>query len=277
VTTLTVDRTESARLRATLGEYLVAEVDDGARLVCRMQGSCRDSVGNHALVAGQGSYVGTRYALSDDGRPLRVLIVPKQVGGSLDQDGGRGHEHVTVDGRAAQVDTAKSGARPHPRTNHMIGTALALKILLGMPADAPEAFVLDGETVHVFDCMAMANSTLCSMVGTDASGQGSNVMFRNCMRHLARTIEILRPNVIVAQGWSAGSWSPSKAVATGLGISMSPKNSMTTVETSHGPVALVAAVHPSRNWFTTTMPGWRELEPILHRARMAALPSGTWP
>lgn len=233
--------------------------------------SCRSSVGSHTLVEGQGSHVGSHYAVKDAGRPLRILIVPKQVGGSLEHDRGRGHEHITVEGRAAQVDTAKSGGRPHPRTDHMIGTALALKALLGIPADGSETFVIDRGPIHVFDCMAMANSSLCSKVGTDASGQGSNVMIRNCTTHLARTVQILRPNAIVTQGYSKVGWSPSKAAAEILGIPLPEKYSVTTVDTQNEPVAFVAAAHPSRNWFTTTAPAWRELEPLLHQARRVAL------
>ncbi len=228
---------------------------------------------DRTLVEGQASYVGTRYALADSGRPLRILVVPKQVGGSLAQDRGRGYEHITVEGRAIQVETAKAGQRPHPRTDHMIGTALALKVLLGLPVNKAETFLLEGEMTHVFDCMALANATLCSMVGSDASGQGSNTMIQNCTEHLARTVAILRPNVLLAEGYNKTGWSPSKAAAQVLRVPLPPKNSLTTVDAPHGQVAFISAVHPSRNWFTPTMPSWIELEPLLGKARGIALGS----
>ena len=269
---LLADRNASAHLRAQLSSYLSEVVDDGERLLCTSQFSCRSSVGAaRVMIEGQGSYVGACYGLTDGGKPLRILVIPKQVGGSLDQSGDRGHEHVTLDRRGAQVASASFGPRPHPRTDHMIGTALALKVLLGFPAAGPETVSINGDQLHVFDCFAMANATLCSRVGDDASGQGSARMFESCLSHLRQTIAILEPNVVVAQGWSKTGWSPSRSAATILGVPLPQKNSLTVTNSAHGPVAFIAAVHPSRNWFTTTMPSWRELEPVLTDARVAVL------
>jgi hypothetical protein len=269
---LIVDRVASAQLRTDLSGYLSGAVDDGQQLLCASQTACRASVGpGRTMVEGQATHVGSCYSLADDGRPLRILVVPKQVGGSLEHDKGRGEEHVTVEQRGAQVDTAKSGRRPHPRTNHMIGTGLALKVLLGLPVDGPETLSLGGHPTHVFDCFAMANSTLCSRVGGDAAGQGSTRMFENCLAHLRRSIEILKPNVIVAQGWGKTGWSPSRAVAAVLRVPLPPKNAFVKGDANYGMVAFAACVHPSRLWFTTNMPAWRELEPVFRAARAAAL------
>lgn len=269
---LVVDRVGSAKFRAELSDYLSGAVDSGVRLLCRSQSACRKSVGQgQVLVEGQASHVGPCYSLEDGGRPLRILVVPKQVGGSLDHDRGRGDEHITVGERALQVETAKFGRRPHPRTDHMIGTGLALKALLGLPINGPEIFSLDGGQSHVFDCFAMANSTLCSRVGADASGQGSTQMFKNCLIHLKRTLEILEPNVVVAQGWAKTGWSPSRAVAAVLDVPLPPRNSLATVNVGRRRVAFVAAVHPSRNWFTTKMDAWQDLHPTFQHARVAAL------
>jgi hypothetical protein len=270
---LVVDRGKSARLRAELSGYLSDAVDDGERLRCKWADEeCRPSVGRgRTLVEGQLSHVGSCFSLEDDGRPLRILIVPKQVGGSLDHQRGRGSEHVTVEGRARQVDTAKSGDRPHPRTPHMDGTALALKVLLGLPVDGKETIAFDGERAHVFDCFAMANATLCSRVGTDASGQGSSTMFEQCLHHLRRTIGVLMPNVVVAQGWNKTGWCPSRAVAEALDVPTPPKNSCVSVTANYGLVALVAAVHPARNWVTPSMTSWGKIEAALREARAIAL------
>jgi hypothetical protein len=272
---LAVDRVSSAQLRSELSGYLSAAVDDGEELLCASRTVCRASVGpGRIMVEGQATHVGSCYSLADDGRPLRILVVPKQVGGSLEHDKGRGEEHVTVEQRGAQVQTAKSGRRPHPRTNHMIGTGLALKVLLGLSVDGPETISLDGQQAHVFDCFAMANATLCSRVGADASGQGSSCMFEGCVTHLRRTIEILKPNVIVAQGWDKTGWSPSRAVAAVLRVPLPTKNTFVRADATRGTVAFVAGVHPSRHWFTTNMTAWKELEPAFRHARASALATG---
>jgi hypothetical protein len=268
---LVVDREESARVRARLSEYLANAVDDGERLRCKWADGdtgCRESVGfGRTLVEGQLSHVGSCYSLQDNGRPIRILVVPNQVGGSLDHDKGRGTEHVTVDGRAAQVDSAKSGDRPHPRTPHMDGTALAIKVLLGIGDGGEETLSLGGELAHVFDCYSMANATLCSRVDVDSSGQGSDTMFKHCLEHLRRTFDILAPNVVIAQGWRATGWSPSRAVAEALDVPKPAKNSCSSVATGRGRVALVAVVHPARYWMTSTMPSWRQVRGALQQAR----------
>jgi hypothetical protein len=96
-------------------------------------------------------------------------------------------------------------------------------------------------------------------------------MFENCLVHLRRTIEMLEPNIIVAQGWSEGGWSPSRMVAAALGIAKPAKNSCTAVSAAHGPVGVVSAVHPARNWVTPNMPAWRDVEAALREARSIAL------
>ncbi len=153
----------------------------------------------------------------------------------------------------------------------MDGTALALKVLLGLPVDGEETIAFDGERSHVFDCFAMANATLCSRVGTDASGQGSSTMFEQCLHHLRRTIGVLMPNVVVAQGWDETGWSPSRSAAEALGVPKPPKNSCVSVTANYGRVALVAAVHPARNWFTPNMTLWGKIEAALREARVIVL------
>ncbi len=269
---LEADLLESSSLRSKMSAYFQQNVDDGSSLVCASGTACRDSVGaDRVLVEGQGIHVGVRYALRDNRRALRILVVPKQVGGSLAHGKGRGTAHVTVDGRSAQVESAKFGPAPHPRTGHMSGTALALKTLLGLAAGGPEMVKVGDESVHVFDCFAMANATLCSKVGSDASGQGSSIMFANCTVHLARTIQILSPNVVIAQGWDKRGSSPSRAVSEVFGMPLQDKNSVVTFEGSHGRVAFVSAVHPSRNWSAASMAVWRDLEPVFAEARAIAL------
>ncbi|MFC5142941.1 hypothetical protein ACFPK1_32290 [Actinomycetospora rhizophila] len=182
---------------------------------------------------GQLSHVGSHYE-ADDQQGLRILVVGKQTG--------RGHEHVTMDSRSAQVASAKpETARPFPRTPHMEGTAAAIKVLLGSDPDADD--ILGG--VHVFDRSALVNATLCSHIpGASAKGQGTPTMYQRCATHLRRTIDILEPTVVIAQGWSSGGWSPSRVVAEALGLPATPaRNSDTLIKRPHRPLGFVALVH----------------------------------
>lgn len=263
--------TEGPRLRDELDVYTHEHVDDRTTLVCRSAASCRGSVGRATLVEGQASFVGSHYGLTQAGRELRILVVPQQVGGALAHGRDRGDEHVTVGERAAQVETSKYGQRPYPRTAHMVGTEHALQVLLGMAADGDPEIDVTGGRVHVFEAMAMANATLCSRVLSDAAGQGSATMIKNCERHLKRTAELLRPNVILAQGYGKSGPSPSRAVASMLGLGLPQKTSLTIAPAAWGEVAFVAATHPSRNWAAHTSAKWRELEPVLRATRAHVL------
>jgi hypothetical protein len=273
----------TATRRKRLERYLVGNVDDGQQLVCTSADWCRRSMRDRELlVEGQLSHVGRTYDLLDLGRPLRIAIVSKQVGGSLDHGGNRGYQHVSVAERSRQVDTAKYGARPHPRTNHMVGTELALKVLLGLDPRADPVVELAGsDPAHVFDCMALLNATLCSRVGSDSSGQGSTTMFSQCRAHLAHSFEILEPNVVVAEGWTAGARGPDASVAGTVAQILGVRSdlghaALATVMAPWGPVAFVCAYHPARHWFTTSRGYWQQLEPVLEHARAHALSWGGW-
>lgn len=153
----------------------------------------------------------------------------------------------------------------------MDGTALALRVLLGLPVEGMDTFRLGRREAHVFDCFAMANCTLCSRVGQDASGEGTATMYRHCEAHLRRTIEILAPTVIIAQGWKRSGISPSSVVAGILGIRKPEQGTCAVVDTLAGHVALVAVRHPSRNWATPNYAGWSEVEAALLQARTATI------
>lgn len=58
----------------------------------------------------------------------------------------------------------------------MAGTLLALQVLLTGSPGGPPTVAVDGAARHVFDCFAMANATLCSLVGPDVSGQGKALL-----------------------------------------------------------------------------------------------------
>lgn len=276
---LITDEAVTEDRREALRTYLSSAVDDGRQLVCTSAPRCRASMRKgESLVEGQLSHIGSSFDLADDGRPLRVVVVSKQVGGSLSDGGGRGHEHVTIDERRLQVDSAKQGRQPFPRTRHMMGTELALKVLLGLEvSDAPFVTLQGGRTAHVFDCMALVNSTLCSRSGGDASGQGSEVMFELCRPHLAETMRILEPTIVVAQGWTRKSaegheQSVASTVASALGGRIAASHpSVSLAVCEWGTTAVVTAYHPARKWFTASAPYWRQLEPVLRQARSLSL------
>ncbi len=96
-------------------------------------------------------------------------------------------------------------------------------------------------------------------------------MIEKCSRHLCQTLKLLEPNIVLTQGWTQSGSSPTTAVTTALGVAKPAKNTLTEVRTPWGPVALVAANHPSRNWAAHTSAKWRDLEPVLASARQLVL------
>jgi hypothetical protein len=221
-------------------------------------------VGRGTFVAGQLSWVGPRYALRDPkGNDFRTLVVPKQTG-----RGGDGHSHVTHAGRAAQVNGAKYGNIGTHRTHHMAGTEAALEVLLDADAGSRHIVLASGERVHVFDCFAMVNATRCSRVtekGVD--GEGSRVMYDECLSHLAAAIEILEPTVIVCEGRS-GARSPAGSIRA-LMRQPDSADHLYRIDRDGRQVTVVELSHPSRNWVSYQDPRFlRDVRPLLLRARL---------
>lgn len=240
---LDVDWNLSGKRRADLGRYCASAVDDGSRLVCDHRDACKASCGSHDFAEGQLSHVGSAYELTDAGRALRILVVSKQTG--------RDHEHVTVDARSLQVDSAKpESALWFPRTQHMQGTSFALRTLLGLSAVAGDRVEFPRSAAHVFDCFALANATLCSKVGRDAKGGGTPQMYRNCDDHLRETLRILEPTVIMSQGYASKGTSPATVVAQALCIAKPKVGTPQVVGTPWGRAVFIALRHPSMSWFT---------------------------
>lgn len=260
---MVVDHQQSRKRRADLARYFEDSVDDGTTLTCRSAQRCRTSASRGHLAVGQLSHVGSAYALTDRGRPLRILVVPMQTG--------RDDHHVTMEQREAQIDSAKPlSARRMPRTPHMDGTALALKVLLGLDPANDDEFRLG---LHVFDCFAMANATLCSYLrsGAGSAGEGTATMRAQCSTHLRRTIAVLEPNIVVAQG--AGG--PSAAVAEVLGVPLTPRQA-TSVRLPYGTVGVALLSHPAREWSSVRHRRFDdEVVPALSYARAAALGSAS--
>lgn len=167
-------------------------------MVCASYTACKESADLRGaeFYEAQGYSVGECYDLStDDGVPLRVLIVPMEAGGG---------------GTYASV--AQHRAVPLPcqeRNPHMKGVTFALQLAFGLPATCsdPEGEMLHftnrKQPAHLFECYAMANSTLCSAVAKAGgkAGRGTPEMRTNCAHHLVETIDILQPTLVISQSW----------------------------------------------------------------------------
>ena len=162
------------------------------------------------FAAGQLSYVGDYYALADARGVLRIMFLGMQTG--------EDRMHKTMAFRAVQVRGAAEQGRA-TSTRHMDATAAALGVLLGTEP-AEQTVVVDGVRRHVFECFALANAALCSSAKPGAGvdprvGRGGSpaaVFYKNCRPHLAATIALIRPTIVVVQGRTQGGWSPSRAL-----------------------------------------------------------------
>jgi hypothetical protein len=197
--------TTQARIEI-LRDYMDHHVFGQGGFVCGSAAACRRSVmvdssgrprTDRCFSEGQLSHVGHHYDLIENGLPLRILIVAMETG--------REDVGVTLDDRRMQL--GRSAALAFGRRNpHMRGTTSALRVAVGrQPAGDRTGELIDIPTepapVHLFDCYAMANIRLCSATvnGTSAS-KGNRTMSRNCLRHLAATVQILEPTLVIVQG-----------------------------------------------------------------------------
>lgn len=194
--TITTDRLATARRRRELKAYMTRNVLDGKAFVCGHGSVCKASVSKPgiAFYEGQLSYVGRHYETQINGREFRVLIVAMEAG--------HPPAHVSLEQREEQVRAVIDG----PRNPHMRGVLLALAAAFALPTtpnSTTEWLRTSEGDVHILDAYAMANLLLCSAVkqGTKKS-KASGIMRSNCAEHLAATIRILEPSLVVSQGGS---------------------------------------------------------------------------
>ena len=153
------------------------------------------------------SHVGKHYDLLVDDQELRIVVVGQEYGQAFSQ--------VDLEGRTSMIDGSASEGFGR-RNPHMRGTTSILRLLLGRePGTDVEGERLFGDGAagaHIFDGFALVNFLLCSAVtnppdGVRAGkGASSPLMRKNCARHFRRTLEILEPTVIVAEGQGVRSW-----------------------------------------------------------------------
>ncbi|MBX4170944.1 hypothetical protein HBA53_23795 (plasmid) [Rhodococcus pyridinivorans] len=189
---------------ADLDEYMTRSVYGTDGFVCRSATSCSSAAATKGadFYEGQLSHVGLHYDMFEDGSPLRVLVLGLEMG--------RPDRHVSLEARRLQQDEAirmKFGTR-HA---HMLGTTSALRVAFGRPLGADRAGELlslsnDPVPQHVMQCYALVNKRLCSAVRPVDSAKGRRFqaagvpsMDRACLPHLAATVRILEPTLVILQ------------------------------------------------------------------------------
>ncbi len=271
-----VNRAKSNQRAEKLQSYLTKQVWDPTTrkswpdFICESKKECKASAKRRgaAFYEAQGYGVGPCYDLSkDDGVPFRVLIVPMEAGG--------GGKYGSIAQRRAEP------LKPCPERNpHMKGVTFALQLAFGLPvtcSDDPEGEMLHFtnrvQPAHLFECYAMANSTLCSAVATAGgrAGRGTAVMRKNCARHLQETIGILQPTLVISQGSGLvktlrGSFGVTRPMSTNLGTNLA------RCDLNGNRFVWVALRHPTRNWSTIDRPYFRDtVVPAIREARKRAL------
>lgn len=211
------------------------------------------------------SYVGTYYDLVQDDKALRALIVPMEVGD--------GPAYVTMEERARAVRSVRYGKR----NPHMQGVVFALQLAFGLPLSGGQSkpkrtnehLEINGERVHLLDAFAMANLRLCSVADAGKRSMATEIVSQNCWGHLASTIEILEPTLVISQG---------KTVHPTLGhrfdLDRPYRENEHVYRASLGGQEFVWAAfhHPTQWWHGLGCRYlWDTVEPGLKRARFLAL------
>ena len=200
------DPERTARRIRKFEEYVRRNLLDTEIFICKHHRDCRASAPPY-FYEGQMSHIGKHYDLVVDGQELRIVVVGQEYGQTFTR--------VDLEGRTAMIDgSASEGFQG--RNLHMRGTTSILRLLLGRePGTDAEGERLFGDgaaSAHIFDGFALVNALLCSALkkppegGKAGKGASITLMRQNCARHFRRTLEILEPIVIVAEGQGVRSW-----------------------------------------------------------------------
>ena len=201
----------ATRARARkLRRYVTENLLSGGEFLCAHQAACFASRRpGDDFREGTMSHVGRRYDLTQDGRPLRIVVVGQESGRPKDPSL---QKLVDLDARYQQVHD-RAGLQRHyykdedapGRNSHMRGTTSALRLLLGagLGSSFEDEFIkpVNGRAFHLFDGFALVNRLLCS-AGPPGTSQGrpTRTMFRNCGQHFVATLAILKPTLLIVQG-----------------------------------------------------------------------------
>lgn len=189
---------------AELDEYLTSSVFGAHGFVCASGASCSSAALKRSadFYEGQLSHVGLHYDMYEDGSPLRVLVLGMEMG--------RPDRHISMETRRRQQDEA-IGMAFSTRHAHMLGTTSALRAAFGRGLGNDRVGELlpltnDPEPQHVMQCYALVNKRLCSAVRPVDSSKGRRyqaekvpAMDRACLPHLAATVRILEPTLVILQ------------------------------------------------------------------------------
>ena len=201
----TSDPVRTQQRIAELDEYMTRSVYGAAAgFVCRSAVGCGNAAAKRAadVYEGQLSHVGLHYDMFEDGKPLRVLVLGMEMG--------RPDRHISLEERRLQQDEA-IGERFMKRHAHMLGTTSALRGAFGRGLGDDRAGELlpianDPLPQHVMQCYALVNKRLCSAVRPVQSDKGRKfqaekvpAMDRACLPHLAATVRILEPTLVILQ------------------------------------------------------------------------------
>ncbi|MGB0435961.1 MAG: uracil-DNA glycosylase family protein [Mycobacterium sp.] len=159
------------------------------------------------FLPGTMSHVGRHFDLSLGDKPLRVVVVGQEAKESrvtLDQRYIDVHDRTGLE-RRYYADKDHKGRNPHMR-----GTTSALRVIFGKDpgADFEGEWVhpLRGKPFHIFDGFALVNRLLC-YAGPKKGVQArpTKTMLDHCRNHLAATLSILKPTILILQGGKAAS------------------------------------------------------------------------
>jgi len=190
-----------------LDEYLTSSVYGAHGFVCASGANCSSAAAKRSadFYEGQLSHVGLHYDMFEDGNPLRVLVLGMEMG--------RPDRHISLETRRRQQDEA-IGMQFGARHAHMLGTTSALRAAFGRGLGTDRVGELlplanDPEPQHVMQCYALVNKRLCSAVRPADTSKGRRFqaapvpsMDRACLPHLAATVRILEPTLVILQSKS---------------------------------------------------------------------------
>jgi len=179
--------------------------------ICKHEKVCRESCRpeNRDFYPGQLHHVGKFYDLERNGKPFRVVISGAEYGDES--------ESVSIEDRTDDI-TCLQKCEPRDWNSHMRGTLILLQLLFGKEAENPSAgkgamsIDVNGSSVNIFKAFSMPNFLLCSARKPDdktspAYGAFTERMQHNCAEHYKKTLEVLKPQIVILQGdRSHGFW-----------------------------------------------------------------------
>lgn len=219
----------------------------------------------NGFAAGQLSYVGDHYSVTQNKVPVRILVVSMQVGDD--------EAPVTLERRREQIRTRIPELFGR-RNQHMMGVTTALRVLFGgAPGDDREGEFLStlNGPVHVLDAYAMANSVLCSnRPGGGREGSPTTTMLRNCSGYLMETVRALQPTIVHSQGRGQGGSTHQAVESVAPHVKWFDEH-VAEADIGGVPVVWCSLRHPARNWAQLGRKYlWDTAVPALQLARFTA-------